>query len=612
MGGICGWVDASGATDPAVTSRMAQMLGRFDRTEAQLASTPQSGIGCAGWPTNSILVQREHCTLAVYGHPRWLPAGVAQTTNAFCNDLLDAYDKTGTDALRSVGGDFALVLADAKRGRTVLAIDRMGVRSLVYEHTGAVLLFGSTADALAAHPRASSGIDAQAIYDYVYFHMVPGPVTARRNQRRLLPGEFLVFEAGSVKLAKHWSMRFAERGGESFEALRSQFRTALSAATARAIHGERSGAFLSGGTDSSTICGMIGANSQEPPRSYSIGFDAAGYDEMEYARIAAKHFKTDHHEYYVTPADVVSALPRIAEVYDQPFGNASAIPTYYCAQLARQDGVVRMLGGDGGDELFGGNARYAKQYQFAYYSRVPGALRALLEPILLGIPGGDSVPLLSKARSYVRQARPRMPTRYESYNLLDRLGASNVFSAEFLGSVSTESPHAVMAHAFAGYEGASLINQMLGIDFKLTLADNDLPKVTRMCELAGVDIAFPMLDEEVVEFSAKLPEADKLRGTQLRYFFKEALRGFLPDAIITKEKHGFGLPAGTWIQTYQPLRSLAGDALSGLRRRGIVQSSFIDKLMSEHLPAHPQYYGTMVWVLMMLELWFAKGETARS
>lgn len=610
MGGICGWVDASGSTDPAVTNRMAQALARFDQTEPHTVALPQAGIGCAGWPATSKLVQHDQCTLAVYGHPRWLPAGAAQPIGAFCTDLLTAYAKSGLDALQSVGGDFGLVLSDGARGRTILAIDRMGVRSLVYEHAGPVLLFGSTADALSAHPGASSAIDPQAIYDYVYFHMVPGPGTARRNQCRLLPGEFAVFEAGSVKLARHWSMRFAEKNGEPFDGLRTEFRDAMSAATARAMGGERSGAFLSGGTDSSTICGMIGAHSKEPAHTYSIGFDAAGYDEMEYARIAASHFKTDHHEYYVSPADVVSALPRIAEVYDQPFGNASAVPTYYCARLAKQDGVVRMLGGDGGDELFGGNARYAKQYQFAHYGRVPAPVRALLEPIVLGIPGGDSIPLLSKARSYIRQARPPMPTRYESYNLLDRLGAANVFSADFLGSVSTESPHAVMANAFADYAEASLINQMLGIDFKLTLADNDLPKVTRMCELAGVDIAFPMLDEQVVDFSAKLPEAHKLRGTQLRYFFKEALRGFLPDAIITKEKHGFGLPAGSWIQTYPPLRSLAGDALSGLQRRGIVQAAFVDKLMREYLPAHPGYYGTMAWVLMMLELWFAKSTPA--
>ncbi len=612
MGGICGWVDASGSTDPAITGRMAQALARFDQTEVRVATAQSCGIGCAGWPATSGLVQQDGLTLAVLGHPRWMPSRAAQPIEAFSAELLRAYARSGVDALKSIGGDFALVLFDGKRARTILAIDRMGVRSLVYEQVEAQLLFGSTADALAEHPRASSSIDPQAIYDYVYFHMVPGPVTARKNQRRLLPGEFLTFEGGSVKLARFWSMRFAERDDESFDKLRTEFRDALSAATARAMGSARTGAFLSGGTDSSTICGMIGANSEEPAHTYSIGFDAAGYDEMEYARIAAQHFKTDHHEYYVTPDDVVNALPRIADAYDQPFGNASAIPTYYCARLARQDGITRMLGGDGGDELFGGNARYAKQYRFAHYDRVPALARAVLEPMLLGIPGGDGIPVISKARSYVRQARPPMPARYESYNLLDRLGPGNVFSSEFLASVSTGNPHAVMEHAYTDFAQASLINQMLGIDLKLTLADNDLPKVTRMCELAGVDIAFPLLDEQVVDFSAKLPETHKLRGAQLRYFFKEALRGFLPDAIITKQKHGFGLPAGTWIQTHQPLNALAGDALSGLRRRGIVQAAFIDKLMREYLPAHPHYYGTMAWVLAMLELWFAKGSASRT
>jgi asparagine synthase (glutamine-hydrolysing) len=151
-----------------------------------------------------------------------------------------------------------------------------------------------------------------------------------------------------------------------------------------------------------------------------------------------------------------------------------------------------------------------------------------------------------------------------------------------------------------------LINQMLGIDLKFTLADSDLPKVTRMCELAGVGVAFPMLDEAVVDLSARLPANLKLRGTTLRYFFKEALRDFLPHQVLQKEKHGFGLPVGAWITTHPGLSALAGDCLTSLKQRGIVAPAFIDRLLAEHLKVHAAYFGTMVWVLMMLELWFQK------
>jgi asparagine synthase (glutamine-hydrolysing) len=147
---------------------------------------------------------------------------------------------------------------------------------------------------------------------------------------------------------------------------------------------------------------------------------------------------------------------------------------------------------------------------------------------------------------------------------------------------------------------------MLALDFKFTLADNDLPKVTRMCELAGVDVAFPMLDDDVIDFAARLAPAQKLKGAQLRHFFKEALKDFLPAEIIAKEKHGFGLPVGVWLQRHSGLRAMAGDHLLALRRRNIIRGDFIDRLLDEHLSSHPGYYGTMVWILLMLELWFER------
>jgi asparagine synthase (glutamine-hydrolysing) len=356
---------------------------------------------------------------------------------------------------------------------------------------------------------------------------------------------------------------------------------------------------------------MLGAATGKPPSTYSIGFAAAGYDEMEYARITARHFCTEHHEYYVTPDDVVRAIPLLAAAYDQPFGNASAVPTYYCARLAQADGVARLLGGDGGDELFGGNARYAKQAQLAYYERIPDSWRRrLLEPLLLGWAGVASIPVARKARSYVAQARSPMPARYESYNLLERLGPGNVFAAEFLAGIDQARPLTRLQEAYRSTEASSLINRMLALDLRFTLADNDLLKVTRTCDIAGIDVAFPLLHESVVEFAAGLPPDFKLRGTRLRYFFKEALRDLLPPATITKKKHGFGLPAGLWLRDYAPLHELAGDTLATLRGRHIFRNDLLDRLLTHQLQDHPGYYGTLAWVLMMLELWLQKPRPA--
>jgi len=213
------------------------------------------------------------------------------------------------------------------------------------------------------------------------------------------------------------------------------------------------------------------------------------------------------------------------------------------------------------------------------------------------------VPLLRKVRSYIEQARPPMPLRYTSYNLLMHLGNANVLAPEFLASIDADHPQKLLADAYAPYAEASLINQMQGIDLRFILADGDLPKVTRMCELANVDVAFPMLDERVIEFSQGLASDLKLRGTTLRWFFKQALSDFLPPEVIAKPKHGFGLPVGTWLVGHKPLLDLAADSVGLLRQRGIVQSRFIDELFGARLREHPAYFGTMVWVLMMLGLW---------
>ncbi|MEP6997527.1 MAG: asparagine synthase-related protein, partial [Betaproteobacteria bacterium] len=302
--------------------------------------------------------------------------------------------------------------------------------------------------------------------------------------------------------------------------------------------------------------------------------------------------------------DVVRAVPPIAAAYDQPFGNASAVPTYYCVSRARSDGIERMLGGDGGDELFGGNDRYAKQIQLARYGRMPRVSRKVLEMLLFGVPGAARIPLFRRARSYVAQAALPMPERYESYNLLQRLGPENVFSAGFLEVVDRDRPLAHLKTVYDDTQANTLINRMLALDIKFTLADNDLPKVTRTCDIAGVDVGFPLLHDSVVDFSATLPADFKLRGTRLRYFFKEALRDFLPEATIAKKKHGFGLPTGVWLRDDPRLHQLAGDALSDLRHRRIFLDGLLDQLMARRLQEHAGYYGTLVWVLMMLEMWF--------
>jgi asparagine synthase (glutamine-hydrolysing) len=602
MSGLCGFFSerGNGVSDAALRSMLA--AGRGPVTTPVFKVTPYASLSVFGAGARPVLLEMDGALLAMTGHPRLRGADRRSTDPAEIIRVLRARGRAG---LPDIGGDFSLAFWDSSRRAGFLAIDRIGVHRLVYAQAGDSLVFASSLDTLGGHPEVQRRLSPQGIYDYLFYHVSPGPGTIFTGLHRVAPGHCIEFGGDSVGgPSQYWSIRFTEEHGQRPDVLKEEFVALMQSAVQEASEGAPTGAFLSGGTDSSTVSGMLACAGGGPARTFSIGFDVEGYDEMEYARIASKHFGCEHHEYYVTPKDVVDALPKIAASYDQPFGNASAIPTYYCAKFAREHGVTRLLAGDGGDELFGGNERYAKQHLLGLYQRVPARLRrSLIEPLLLSSLRGQGIAPLRKLRSYLEQARPPMPQRYESYNLLMHLGNANVFEPGFLASIDADHPHKLMTEAHAPYAEASLINQMLAIDLRFILADGDLPKVTHMCELADMDVAFPILDDRLIDFSQKLPASMKLRGTELRWFFKHALLDFLPPEVITKQKHGFGLPVGAWLVDHKPLHNLAVDSIDLLRERGIVQPTFIDDLVTNRLRQHPAYFGTMVWVLMMLGLW---------
>ncbi len=534
-----------------------------------------------------------------FADPRMAELARAHDVGAAWRHAMTGGQAAAQAAAANARGEFAVGIWD-EDGRAFVAVDRFAVRTLCYTVRNGRLLFAERADALAG---SGSGLNAQALYDYVLLHAIASPATVFDDVYRLPPGHCAWFENGQLSVSRYWTPAFEEPETASFDALCNEFRQLVQGAVARQLDGSKPACFLSGGTDSSTVTGMIGLASGRTAATYSIGFDAQGYDEMAYARLAARQFGAEHHEYYVTPDDLVHGIPLVAAHHDQPFGNSSALPAYYCALKAREDGVTRLLAGDGGDELFGGNSRYAKQRVFGWYGQVPTALRrGLVEPVFgSGIAG--RTPLLKKGSSYVEQARVPMPDRLQMYNLLRRLGPENVFSPALLAKIDQEHMAMQQRAVWAEPGAASDINLMLAFDWRYTLAESDLPKVRSSTQLANVSVGYPFLDDALLAFSLRLPSEYKLKGLKLRWFFKEALRGFLPDEIIGKRKQGFGLPFGVWVNQHAALNKLAVDSLHSLAGRGLVRPDFMTELVRTYLPAYPGYYGEMVWVLMMLEQW---------
>ena len=608
MSGICGWSNNQLNLELAASTldSMASELQINPEHAIKVAVAEYASLATVGLSTNNEIYSNEAFCVAIQGHVHWLDDELARASinQGLAQTIVNAYIRTNIDFLKKLSGNFALCLIDLSKRKTLIAIDKIGISSLFFSVAHNQLVFASDARAITKHPHTNTAINPQAIFDYLYFHMVPSPRCIFDNVEKLLPGEYVLFEDNNVKRGHYWQVDYSKIQDGTLSEQQNKFLEILEASVSRSANETKTGAFLSGGTDSSSIAGMYRKIKKQPIDTFSIGFEAEGFDETEYARIAAKHFDTTPHEYYLKPQDVVDAIPLIAKAYDEPFGNASAVPTFFCAQLAQLNGMNTLLAGDGGDEIFGGNERYAKQKVFELYHKVPRFLRnAIIEPLLVSSPLSDKLWPLAKAKSYVNQANIPLPDRLETYNFLKRIPLTDIFDDGFLSSISPDEPAALLREIYHSANSTSSLNKMLFLDLKFTLADSDLRKVNRMCELAKMEVRYPFLDEEFIDFTAQLPEHLKLKGFKLRYFFKHALRDFLPKEILTKQKHGFGLPFGVWMNTYQPLKELAHDSTLALSKRGIIKPSFINSIHQGH-QEHPSYYGVFIWVLMMLEQWF--------
>ncbi len=588
---FAGWIGGSLAADEALA-----LLETMTAAESGLNGQQGCSFALAA-PTASIQ-HAENCVLLAIGSTR--SAGQLQ-------HLINTYRQQGSEFISQQHEPQALVLIDEQQQSLILASDPIGLSHIYYARTTQGIVFGSSADFVIRHPDVSNAISRQSVFDYVYFHHCPSPNTIYQQVKKLEGGQCLVYRNGQISLKRYWNPVFQEQltgslrqAGEELQAL------LVSAVQDHADTEDNTGAFLSGGLDSSSVAGALAKVFPGKAKTFSMGFPVEGYNEIEYANIAVKYFNTRQHEYYVTPEDTVNAVAAIAAYYDEPFGNSSALAAYYCAKLAKENGVKRLLAGDGGDEIFAGNERYAKQMLFDHYQRLPGFARAALETGLNHLPAGlANLKIPFKAKRYIEQANAAMPDRLQDYNFLHRHDVADIFTGDFLAGIEINEPLNLLRDCYQRPENASTLNRMLYMDWKTTLHDNDLVKVNRMCEMAGVEVCYPLLDQRIVDLSCRIPSDSKLKGQKLRWFYKQAMADFLPEQIINKSKHGFGLPFGIWLKDHQPLKALAYDAIHDLKKREFFKPSFLDHAIAMHQSIHAAYYGELIWVLMMLELWFA-------
>ena len=589
MSGLCGWIGAGKLVDSAeqTLANMAAGLPAIGGLDEASSAQRQAALrlkaikGTGSWHRHGTVVA------ALEGTPRWTDERLAAHARdqGHAAALVTAYRENGPALLDKLGGAFALALVDVESQSGLLAIDRSGINDLCFSlPSPGVLVFGTTVNSLRAYPGVGATVEPQAIYDFLFFvDRIPAPHTVYTEQRKLRAGECLIFENGEASLRTYWRMRYGEETGRSIEDLGEEMRSCLRSAVGRTVEGDSSattGAFLSGGLDSSTLVGFLAEASDRPPKTYTIGFDVEGFDESYFADIAARHFGTDHNNYAMTPQEVFEAIPLLAEIYDEPFANSSAVPSYICARRAAANGTKILLAGDGGDEIFAGNTRYLQDTVFDRYARVPKVLRqALIEPVLAALPGGNAIPLIRRGRNYVRQAKMSPAWRIASHNVFRHATAAQIFAPHALAAIEPERPLGLLQSIYDGAAGVSKLKRLMAVDLRITLADSDLRKVNRTCELAGVRVHYPFLDDDVVAFSARGPSDLLIKDGRLRHFYKEAMREVLPGEIIVKPKHGFGLPFVDFAASHVPLRELACDSISGLKKRGLFSLRWLDTFL---------------------------------
>jgi asparagine synthase (glutamine-hydrolysing) len=614
MSGICGICEPGHTLDPSAINLMLGAMGMRGEVPQKTSGRDSVLLGVSSRWQFQETARIPHILIAA--DAEILNRGElidALKENDFDKNHLSAaellvrlYREHGIDFIKLVEGIFSFALWDEQHQRLLLAIDRLGINSLYWRREKDRLLFASHVRAISSIQNAPPQVNPAALGQYMLFSAVPAPLSIYQGTEKLQPGSCLIYEAGQVRAIRYWDVAYRESQNHNIAHWSQEVQEGMRSAVKRHfsdIDPSTTGAYLSGGTDSSSVVAFM-SELHSPVNTYSIYFSEAAYSEISFARTTAEHFHANHRELSLTSRDAYDAIPKIIEYFEEPFANSSAIGAYHCARFARESGITTLLAGDGGDELFAGNERYAADKRFAIYHNIPALMRKMLiEPIAGLLPQGES--LLSLPRRYIRRANIPLPLRIFSYHLLFSLPPEEVFEPGFLEQVPPSNWLNIATDHFRSATAESDLNRLLYVDVKMTLADNDLRKVLGTAEMAGVRARFPLLDRRLVELSGQLPTQLKLRGFEKRFIFKEAMKDILPQKVLNKKKHGFGVPVALWFLRDPRLNAYLTDVLSDARtrQRGYFRPAFLDRLLRLHRGKDAHFYGETLWYLLVLELW---------
>ncbi len=504
-------------------------------------------------------------------------------------------------------GMFAFAVWDEERERLILGRDRFGKKPLFYWHGDGSFVFASELNALLAHPEVPRRVDPNVVPAYLTFGYVPSPRTFYEGICSVPPGHVLVVDRdGGVRMERYWEPRVpgahpVERIDLSFDEAAREVRSLLDGAVARRLEADVPlGAFLSGGVDSSAVVGIMAGLIDRPVKTFTIGFDDAGFDERAYARVVASGFKTDHTEFLVKP-DAVELVDKLVWHHGQPFGDSSAIPTYLLSELTRAH-VTVALSGDGGDELFGGYERFAAALLADKIQRLPSAVTrggtALIRLMRPGALGGRG----RSIERFMEHAHLGLPDALREW-------VGYVDSAQVASLAGRTSPWAFEDYrrVWEQTRGAETLDRLLYLNLRTYLLDDLLPKVDRMSMAHGLEVRSPLLDHELAEFALRLPQSARIKGWDFKQVLKASVRDLIPPELLRRRKRGFGVPLDRWfreeLRSYVEAKLVSPDA----RIANVLRKEAVVDLVAEHR-AGAADHGHALWTLLTLEVFLRQND----
>jgi len=533
--------------------------------------------------------------------------GHVYQTHCDTETVLHLYEEHGAGCVEYLRGMFAFAIWDQRRKQLFIARDRLGVKPLYYFHADdGSLYFGSEIKAVLAANAVKPELNFAALPDYLANHATSGEETLFSGIKRLLPGHTMIWRDGKIEISRYWDVSFvkseqSDRNDKDYVAEWSElFRTAV---RLRLMADVPLGMFLSGGIDSSAIAAVMSGMVEEPIKTFSVAFKEREANELEYARIVAQAYNTNHHEVVVSPEDFFDALPKLVWHEDEPLAHPSSVALNFVSRLAAKH-VKVVLTGEGSDELLAGYARYRKTiYNLAlgarYHKSMPAGVRNLIRNRIDGLPVGSK--LRQKLVRTFLSVQPDIESIYfDNFSVFSRSRQEQLLSPNTRARTGAADPYAGVRNLLEKSDAKSLLDRLLYADIKTYLHEL-LMKQDQMSMAASIESRVPFLDHKLVEFTSSLPERLKLRGWTTKYVLRESMKGVLPETILSRPKMGFPVPIGKWFREQH--RSVIDEYVLSERTlaRGLFNVDFVRSLVQRHNEGED--HSERLWSLVNFELW---------